>query len=134
MIAFEVHRNNQRVCVAGVGELGVLTAIVNWVARSAEKLQQLKAEGHADLEPNEMTLEVGGFVSIGQHVGRHTRWCEESLRVGDEVRIRVIDAARVDPPTTEYSEDPANDLERRKAYVRKLAAELGWGIQEPDSV
>jgi hypothetical protein len=54
--------------------------------------------------------------------------------VGDEVRIRVIDAARVDPPSTEYRDDPANDLERRKACVRKLAAELGWRIHEPDSI
>jgi hypothetical protein len=36
------------------------------------------------------------------------------------------------PPTTEYREDPARDLERRKAYVRKRAVELGWRIDEPE--
>ena len=36
MRAFEVSVNGEKVCVAGIGEDGVLTTIVHWAARQGE--------------------------------------------------------------------------------------------------
>jgi hypothetical protein len=33
MRAFEVHVNGQRACIAGIGDDGVLTAIVSWASK-----------------------------------------------------------------------------------------------------
>jgi len=48
MRAFEVHLNGKRLCVAGIGEDGVLTAIITDVARK---------------DGNDLDLTVGGLVS-----------------------------------------------------------------------
>ena len=47
MIAFEVHRNGEKLCTAGVSD-GVLTAILTWVGgkkREEEAVQHGGAEG-----------------------------------------------------------------------------------------
>ena len=56
----------------------------------------------------------------------HKRWIDTSLRVGDEIRVHIIDAQRVDAATTEYRDDPVKDVEVKKAPVRRMAQELGW--------
>jgi hypothetical protein len=136
MIAFEVHRNNQKVCVAGVGDSGVLLAAVCWFAQSAETVERVKAEGSADAEPFDLRLDVGGLRNDRPGDGSFdTKWVQDaSLQIGDEVRIRLIEATEVDPPTSEHRRDSVRDLEQRKANVRRLAAELGWQIRESDSV
>jgi hypothetical protein len=53
----------------------------------------------------------------------HKRWIDTSLRVGDEIRVHIIDAQRVDAATTEYRGDPVKDVEVKKAYVRRMAQE-----------
>ena len=77
-----------------------------------------------------MTFEVGGLKSDASAPSLHVRWIYTALRVGDEIKIEVIDAQRVDAPTTEYRDDPVKDLEGKKNYVRQLAKELGWEIRE----
>jgi hypothetical protein len=130
MVGYNVYRNNERLCVAGVGEFGVLTACVAWAAHSPEKLGRWAAEGIAEQEPVELMLQVEGLKSNDHAPALHMRWVDASLRVGDEIKIRVIDASRVDPATTEYQDNPDKDLEAKKTYVRRLAKELGWEIRE----
>ena len=125
MVAFDVFHNNERLCVAGVGDFGVLTAIVTWVAHSPETLERWAAEGISEHPSTELSLQVGGLTSTSG-----VRWIDASLRVGDEVKIQVIDAPRVDPATTEYRGVPIDDVEGKKSYVRRLAKELGWEIRE----
>jgi hypothetical protein len=130
MVAYNVYRNDERLCVAGVGEFGVLTACVTWVAHSPEKLDRWAAEGIPEQEPAELILQVGGLKSNGNGPASHMRWAEEGLQVGDEIKIHITDASQADTPTTEYRDDPVQELEQKKAYVRRLAKELGWEIRE----
>ncbi len=84
MIAFEVFVNERRVCVASVGDAGVLSAILSF-CRSAGR------------EPgnNDLFLSVGGLAN-----NEHVHWTNpfEYLGVGDSVRIRVVNVEEVDRP------------------------------------
>lgn len=130
MLGYDIYRNNERLCVAGVGEFGVLTACVTWVAHSPEKLDRWSAEGISEQEPVELTLDVGGLKSEAHAAASHLRWIDVPLRIGDVIKIHIIDASHVDTATTVYQDNPAQNLEEKKAYVRRLAKELGWEIRE----
>ncbi len=119
IIAFEVFRNNERLCVAGLADFGVLTAILTWVARSPEELEP------EDTSPD-LFLHVGGLKDE-----THLNWTDTTIEVGDEIKIHVAEASAVDAPTSERRRDPAKDLEDKKSYVRRMAKELGWDIREP---
>ena len=113
MRSFRIHLNGKKLCTAGIaGDDCVLTAIVNYVARRGR---------------SEMFLHVGGlYGSTHQHV----RWVRQKpLRVGDDIRVKVIDATSVDAAVEEYQTDPAMDLAAQKRYVLRMAKQLGWKIQ-----
>jgi len=44
MICFEVKINGNKVCVAGVGESGVLSSIINWVKRDSTDDERKKSK------------------------------------------------------------------------------------------
>ena len=112
MRAFEVYLNKKKLCIAGIGNDGVLDAMVNWVARG----------GRGDL-----FLDVGGLVSPAEEF---VRWVNQRpLRVGDQVHIKIIEADAVDKPIKRWRPDPAEELKSKKRYVRRMAKELGWKIQ-----
>ena len=112
MRAFHVSLNGKKLCRAGIGDDGVLTTIVNWVAR----------KGTGDL-----FLEVGGLVST---VDEHVEWVNQKpLQVGDTVQVTVIDTNSVDEPTSKQRPSDAELLKARKLYVRKMAKQFGWKIQ-----
>ena len=129
MVAFEVFRNDERLCVAGVGDYGVLIACVNWVAHSPEKLELRKAAGISDQQPTELNVQVSGLQS-DEATPLHKEWTDTILRVGDQIKIHVIDAPQVDPATAEHRDQPGDVLEQKRAYVRQYAKELGWEIRE----
>jgi hypothetical protein len=112
MRAFEIYLNRKKLCVAGVGNEGVLTAIVSWVTgRTA-----------ADL-----SLEVGGLISP---VEAHLSWVRgRRLRVGDRVQVKVVEAKSVDKPKRRYRTDPVVRLRAQKRYVREMARQFGWKIE-----
>jgi hypothetical protein len=110
MRAFEVQLNGERLCTAGVGEDGALTAIVDHVRTSGR---------------NELQLTVSGLVhSIDEHV----TWRSRRLRVGDEVTVKVVEAARVDTPRRRVRRDPEEERRVQEEYVREIAGQLGWTI------
>jgi hypothetical protein len=112
MRAFEVHLNGKKLCSAGVGSDGVLTAIVTCV-------QGKKA--------SDVFLTVGGLVSRTEE---HVSWVRQRpLRVGDKIQVKIVKAASVDPPTARYQMDRQAQVRYQKSYVRKLAKQLGWTIQ-----
>jgi hypothetical protein len=111
MRAFEVYSNNRKLCLAGIGEDGVLTAIVNWVAK----------KGRGDL-----FLTVGGLVSP---VGEHVNWVRQDLAVGDVITVKIVEASSSDVPRSRKRSNPAEDLRYQKSYVRAVAKKLGWKIQ-----
>jgi hypothetical protein len=111
MRAFKIYLNNRRVCLAGVGERGVLSEFVTWV-------------GKADSE--RLFLNLGGLVSPARE---NVSWIRErSLNVGNEVRIKIVEVNEVDEPTFRYRIDPARDLRSRKSHVLRMAKEFGWKI------
>ena len=131
MVAFEVFRNSDRHCVAGVGDFGVLTACVTWVAHPPEKLDAWKTDG-TPAQPTELTLHVGGLRSDQAGSGAlHLRWPDVPLRVGDEIKIQVVEQSQVDVAMADRRDERSRDVEGKKAYVRRLARELGWEIREP---
>lgn len=86
MIAFEVFINGEMVCTAGVGEHGVMSSILTLVKKRRRRRQ--------------MWLEVGGIPADGVDGQRmHVGWVgKKPIKIGDEIRIRVIEKDEVDPP------------------------------------
>lgn len=110
MRAFKVSLNGKKLCLAGVGDRGVLSSIVNWVAGDAG----------ADL-----FMEVGGLANE-----EHVAWINQKhLQVGDEIRVKIVEARSVDKPVEKRRTHPAETLKAKKRYVRMMAKELGWKIQ-----
>jgi hypothetical protein len=111
MRAFSVSLNRKKLCLAGVGERGVLSAIVNWVA--------------GDRGGAELFMHVGGLANE-----EHIDWVKQKrLQVGDEIRVKVVEAKSVDKPVRERRIHPAETLKAKKRYVRMVAKELGWKIE-----
>ena len=115
MLSFNVSLNGKKLCLAGIGKRGVLSAIISWVA----------SERGEDL-----FLQVGGLANE-----EHIDWIDQKrLQVGDEIRVEICDAESVDDSTGKRRIDAAETLDRKKQYVRRLAKELGWKIQtDPDN-
>ena len=120
MPVFHVYLNGKKVSTAGVGDIGVLSAHVTWVRRTQKDMQ-------VKMPKEELTLDVGGLISPKEE---YVRWLDRAaLQVGDEVRIIVAKAAKVDRPRSRKQSDPAEDLRRQKRYVREMAKRFGWKIQ-----
>ncbi len=111
MRAFEVYSNDKKLCLAGIGADGVLTAIVNWVAK----------KGSGDL-----FLTVSGLVTP---VSEHVSWVKQDLQVGDVITVKIVEASSTDTPPERTCSNPAEDLKYQKSYVRAMAKKLGWRIQ-----
>jgi hypothetical protein len=110
MRAFKVSLNGKKLCLAGVGERGVLSAIVN------------RVEGDRG---EDLFMEVGGLSSEG-----HVKWIRyKHLRVGDEIRVKIAEASSVDRPIQKQPVDPAETLRAQKRYVRMMAKQFGWKIR-----
>jgi hypothetical protein len=119
MRAFEVHLNKKRLCLAGIGEDGVLSAILNHVI----------GEGR-----DEVNLRIGGLISPANE---HVTWEVVELVTGDEIRIKVVESKVVNKPRMRHQRDLAEEKRSVKRYVRAMAKEFGWKIttnrQEPNS-
>ena len=122
MPVFHVYLNGKKVRTAGVGDLGVLSAHVSWVRRKGERTLAKKP----DSVEEELTLHVGGLITPTEE---HVRWLDCSLKVGDEVRIRVVADAPVDRPRSRERRDRSKELRSQKRYVREMAKRFGWKIQ-----
>src|SRR6185437_12072968 len=108
MRAFEVYVNGKRQCVAGIGGDGVLNAMLDHVApRGCDHL----------------TLRVGGLINS---IDEHVTWRVLRLKIGDEVRVKIIEFDRVDKPRKRHRRDSAEERKNLKRYVRAMAKEFGW--------
>lgn len=111
MTAFEIYLNDRKKCTVGLAEAGVVSSVMTWV-NSKPKNEHLD-------------FRVGGLVSRS---GTHIDWLHRRLKNGDEVRIVVVEKAKVDRPKQTRTESEAMRTKRKKSYVEKLAAEFGWKI------
>ena len=128
MLCFEVYCNGEKLSTAGIGDFGVLTAILTWVSHEPGKLKKWAESETPGTEATSLELTVGGLGGCVGEAGEHLEWVESDLVVGDEIRIRVVDAPSSDPPLRRYTDDPASEEEQRRKYVRETAKELGWEI------
>jgi hypothetical protein len=119
MVAFEIYLNGQKLCRAGIGDSGVLSAIVNWSV--ATMASGTRNEG--------LFLNLGGLVNPE---GKHVSWIDQKpLAVGDRIQVSIVEADSVDE---HQKRDPADDARLHQAkedQVRRSAKELGWKIEEP---
>jgi hypothetical protein len=113
MRAFEVSLNGKRLCVAGVGDHGVVSTNVSCVLR----------EGDEDL-----FLDTGGISNAAHEIWR---WHFRKIKVGDTVQVAVIETAKADEPKEREPEqaDRAAQLRKEKQLVRQLARKFGWEIR-----
>src|SRR5262245_44001332 len=110
MIAFEVYLNGRKLCLAGVGNDGVLAAITDYVAGS---------------RPDRLHLQVGGLLSPQEE---HVCWRNAKLNLGDEITIRIVEATSVDRPRERKRRNPSAEKRHLKQYIRTTAKQLGWRI------
>jgi hypothetical protein len=112
MLAFQVRLNGKRICLAGIGDDGVLSTAITYVPFRQRR---------------ETRLYVGGLV-LPQN--EHVRWKQVSLRVGDEVRLKVVETKTVDRPRLRFPRDLAAEIRGEKRQLRKLAKKFGWRLQK----
>ncbi len=124
MIAFEVSHNGNPVCVAGIGDQGVVSCGVDWVRRDRHPNDDLENDDGTGLV-TELNLHVGGLHTPADE---HRTWAVPEMKVGDEVTVKVIETAEVTPHAEARSRK--HDPERKRDYVRQTARELGWTIIE----
>jgi predicted RNA-binding protein with RPS1 domain len=112
MRAYEVSLNGKRLCVAGIGKDGYISAYVTY--RS---------------EPNDTWIDVIGLIASKKI---YVRWLRKNLRIGDEVQIKIVDRRSVDRfrKTIGRVDKPDKAIELRKRMVRGMAKEFGWEIRE----
>ena len=92
MTAFEICINGKRVCTAGLNEPGVVTSIVSWL-RGVPRGKGPRSAERTDIR-------IGG---LNSRTGAHFTWLNRSLRVRDEVKIRVVVKTKVDKATDRKS-------------------------------
>ena len=96
MIAFEVRINGKKICVAGAGDLSVLTAAVTAVG----KLGPSTKPPRPDDTTNDIHFRVAGLTARGDESRDvHLDWTSFlELSAGDVVQIKVRDVAKADRP------------------------------------
>ena len=120
MKCFEVTINRKKVCTAGVGDDGVLTSIVTFVKRnnSSEGTEKVPANDSENLD-----LRVGGLANRGPGVTEQVEWLHQSLAVGDEITIKIVEASECDEPNTkEVTYVQCSFCSKKQAEVVKLIA------------
>ena len=117
MTAFEVRLNGKSLCTAGIGRNGVLTAIATWVRRAAPTTEATRPRKR---RKEELDLRVGGLAHDRDGANVHVEWAVRSLRHGDEIRIRVVQAERVSRPRRRKREDPRLVEKQKRRYYEHL--------------
>jgi hypothetical protein len=111
MRAFKVFLNGKKLCLAGIGNDGVLNVSIT----------------HAPYGRRRDTfVYVGGLISPRDE---HVRWKQRNLRVGDEIRLKIVESVSVDEPGERFPRNLKEETKREKRYVLKMAKKLGWKIQ-----
>ena len=112
MHALEIYLNGKELCLAGVGNDGVLTTTITYV-RSRKR--------------RETQLHIGGLILPQDE---HVVWKQSRLRAGDELRVKVVETETVDKPQKRFPRDHFAEEKRKKRYVLQMAKQFGWKIQQ----
>lgn len=112
MRAYEVFLNGERLCTAGIGKQGYISAYVTYLSQK-----------------NETDLDVIGCLASKK---LYVRWTRRPLRTGDEVRVKIVNTKTVDKfkKIIGRVESPGRVLKLRKRMIRRMANEFGWEIRQ----
>jgi hypothetical protein len=124
MKVFDVSINGRKICRAGVGADGVLTAIVGWSKLTGMAAAEARRLGQP---PDETRLHVGGLRN-----DTHFSWSDRNLQPGDRVTIEVTQARTSDPPAGRKRNDPAQQQRREKEYYLRLKQKFDGQPQAGD--
>jgi hypothetical protein len=123
MIAFEISIDGQQLRTAGVGDLGVLSAIATWVRRtSRDASSEAPIPGRFE---EELTFHVGGLEHDADGASINLSWLDRSLRVGQQITVTVVNVDSVDEPSGRHRQDPAWAEQRKRDYYERLKQEFG---------
>lgn len=88
--------NGKKLCIAGVGDRGVLSAIISWVAGDRDE---------------DLFLHVGGLVNE-----EHIDWIDHTrLQIGDEIRVQICDVESGDDPWRKRRRDAPETLDGKSS-------------------
>lgn len=115
MLCFEVFRNGERLCRAGIQEAQVLSAMLTWVG-GAPRAKSPKARTKA----GDLTLHVGALYNPKPGVNAHPAWLDQALNRGDEIMIRIVDASKADEPYRVSMSSPEEIEKQQRAYYEEM--------------
>ena len=113
MRAFDVHVNGKKLCLAGVGIDGAFAAIISHVV---------------DKDRDGIRVSVGGTRGVTSALDENIQWASRTLKTGDEITLRIVEAESVDRPRTRKQVDHAETRRTNERLCRVLAKTLGWQI------
>jgi hypothetical protein len=125
MIALKISHNGRPVCVAGVGDVGVIMSNVTWVHSF-----DYQTEDGRKTEHTELSLHIGG---LHTPTNEYRTWDSPDIKVGDAVTIEIVESDVVDRYTASCGSGKTGDPEEEREYVRKKAREFGWTVHEEES-
>ena len=123
MIGFDVYLNGKKLCTAGVGDLGVLTAGITWVGHAVASKTPKKRRKTA--REDELELRIGGLRTGRTRNDEHVQWVTRKLDVGDEVRVALVRTKKPDRPKMRYRYDPAFVKKREREHYERLREKYG---------
>jgi hypothetical protein len=100
VICIEVKINGENSALAGVGQLGVLSAILSWTHLPG-------------IRTAETNFELGGLAD-----DVHYSWLHRSLNVGDRIEIRIKESETADDAVTFRRDSNGDELSERRYYER----------------
>lgn len=95
MLAYEVHVDGERIALAGMPDWGVMSVIVSATHGGG---------GDAD-ETIDHTLHIGGMTRDLDGIAYHARWKGQSITIGSEIRIKILNSDNPDVPTKRFRSD-----------------------------
>ena len=96
MIAFEIFVNGEKVCTAGVeSDFGMLTTVLSWTKRDLDRLPN---DVRSEVPAEDLKMIISGQKSLGGNGFENLQWQGSELKPGDDIRIRIIHADKVDAP------------------------------------
>jgi hypothetical protein len=119
MKCFEVKVNGEKLCTAGIGDDGVLTTVVSFAKRSNSTDETAQDSDN----PERLHLRVSGVAGPEPGVMEHLEWLDQSLSVGDEITIRIVETPECDKPNNrEETPIECSFCRKRQDQVEKLIA------------
>lgn len=110
MHAFDLWLNGKKLCRAGLDGNSVTNTMIDSVVGPNGRRLHLRVGG--------LSTDASEFVT----------WRSMQLRVGDEIRLLIVEAEKADKPRTRIPRDPKQEERHEKAYVRRMAKKFGWKV------